>query len=199
MSMKKKRNFGDWLQRFENWLALQNALLPDTQKFLVQVKCQSLVQHLGADGRNRLSNVFAGKIPVQLDTDYRSLRDILKSVFAEALNLRITRHCFFARKQGPSETITEFANALQMLAEHCNFGTIQDDLLTSQLYRGCYKENVQLKLLQENMLDFDKLVELALSVESASCIGSSSVSLSSVSKRGVPVAVQTEPNSCLLV
>ncbi len=93
----------------------------------------------------------------------------------------------------------DFANALQMQAEHCDFGMMEDDLLTSRLCNGCSCLNVQLKLLQEDKLDFDKSVKLATSVESVECIGSSSVNQSSVSRKSVPVAVQTEPSSCLLL
>ncbi len=102
-SAKKKRNFCDWLRRFDNWLALQDALLPDTQKLPAQVKCWSLIQHLGADGRNRLCAVFAGKIPGQLDTDYESLHAILSSIFAESPNLQIAR--LFGRKQDASKRL----------------------------------------------------------------------------------------------
>ncbi len=49
------------------------------------------------------------------------------------------------------------------------------------------------------MLNFDKSVKLALSVNAVSCIGSGSVCLSKVSKKGVPVAVQTEPSTDLVL
>ncbi len=145
---EQPRTFETWMQQFENWFALQNALFPDAQKLSATLKCQSLVQHLGAGGRSHLTTCFGGEIPAKLNMDYGTLNAVLSSSFAEEPHFWIARHCFFARKQEPLETIADIVNALQTLAEHCDFGTIKDDLLASQFCRGCYKENVCLKLLQ---------------------------------------------------
>ncbi len=89
---KQPRNFEFWLMWFENWFALQNALLSDRHKLSAMVKCWSLVQHLGPCGRNRLATCFAGTIPRELNMDYEALQAVLSSIFAEVMSLRFTRH-----------------------------------------------------------------------------------------------------------
>ncbi len=70
--------------------------------------------------------------------DCEVLQVILSSIFAEEMSLQIAKHCFFLRKQGPNKSIVDFASALWTLAIDCDFGTIEDELVTSQLFTGCY-------------------------------------------------------------
>ncbi len=74
---------------------------------------------------------------------------------------------------------------------------MENDLLTSQLGAGCYHESVRLKILQQKMTDFEGLVELLISVESISCVGSSDRLFASENVKGVSISVQTDPSSSL--
>ncbi len=172
--------FCNWLHHFDNWFALQNAILAqplNAQQLSAEVKCWSLIQHLGIKGRDRLATVFTGKVPIELDEEYGILRAILSAIFVEVPSLRIARHQFFMQKQKANEVVMDFASILQTLTKDCNFGVMEDDLLTSQLCTGRYYQRVKLELLPQKTLDFESAVKLAISVESVSCIGNRSVCL----------------------
>ncbi len=128
--------------------------------------------------------------------DYEAVQAILSSIFAEEMSPRIARHWFLTRKQDPNESIVDFASALWTLAINCDFGMMEDEVLTSHLCASCCHRNAKLKLLQQNATDFESSVKLAISVGSVLCIGSGDRVLTSES---VSSSVQTEPCSCLVL
>ncbi len=119
-------------------------LLPDTQPPSAQVKCRSLVQHLGADGQSCLTACFGGKIPAELNTDHETLNTFPTSIFTDPLSPQIATHWFFMRKQDQNKLIADFASALRTLAKNCDFGTIEDELLVNHFTARCYCTSMQL-------------------------------------------------------
>ena len=57
---------------------------------------------------------------------------------------------------------------LRNLSEHCNFGESLEDMLRDRLVCGINNHQIQKRLLAETVLNFQKAVELALAMESAS-------------------------------
>ena len=68
---------------------------------------------------------------------------------------------FSKRDRGPSETVAQYIATLRRLSEHCNYGTVMEDMLTDRSVCGIRDDRIQQRLLSEATLDFDHAVQTA--------------------------------------
>lgn len=71
---------------------------------------------------------------------------------------------FFTRKQLIDEKIDKYYAELRILVKTCNFGTIEDNLLRSQIVLGVANKELQTRLLRDD-LTLDKVIKLCQAVE----------------------------------
>ena len=78
------------------------------------------------------------------------------------------RFRFHKRDQQIDESVKDFNVALRKLSKHCNFGTNLNDALRDRFVCGLPNEAIQKKLLSVANLTYEKALETALAMESAS-------------------------------
>ncbi len=77
------------------------------------------------------------------------------------------RFRFYKRDQQSEETVAQYAVSLQNLASPCKFGSFLDDALRDRLVCGIRSEYVQKHLLTKDGLTFQKVLEVAKTLETA--------------------------------
>ena len=77
------------------------------------------------------------------------------------------RFIFNNRDQKPEQPIAEYIAKLRRLNEHCNYGTILQDMLRDQLVCGLKHERVQQRLLSGgDTLTLEKAIDMVQALES---------------------------------
>ena len=69
--------------------------------------------------------------------------------------------------QKEGESISDFIANLRRISEHCNYGTILEDMLRDRIVCGVRDKRIQQRLLAEPDLKFAKARELAIAAEAA--------------------------------
>ncbi len=164
-SSTQQPNFCDWLTRFDNWIALQNALMSDAQNPLsLDVRCRSLVQHLGAEAHRQLAAKFEEETLTTLHADYKLLRTVLIAIFAQQPS-----HCLPDDLPSPQqeETCNASAAKSEFSVECSRLGTIS--LASAELDKSRATIGVQTE--QYSSIS---LVSCSAQTESVSCLVSSS-------------------------
>ncbi len=133
-------DFQDWICRFNNWIALQEAQRLATQKFPAEIYCRSLLQHLGPEAHHCINEFFANNCLDALKTDTDMLCASLSTIFAKSSNCHIAHQRFLLREQHPNEMTTAFAFALRSLVRSCDFGEMEGTFLAHQFQMGCYQQ-----------------------------------------------------------
>lgn len=82
------------------------------------------------------------------------------------INETVERYRFFARNQGPNETIDKYVTDLRMLASTCNFGVLQDSLIRDRIVCGTHSSSWRERLLREDDLTLDKCLLMCRAIES---------------------------------
>ena len=75
-------------------------------------------------------------------------------------NIICERYKFNNRLQEQTETIDTYVTTLRVLAETCEFGTLEDDLIRDRLVCGVRDKGIRRKLLQECGLTLLKCVDI---------------------------------------
>lgn len=65
------------------------------------------------------------------------------------------------RKQEPHETLDAFVTALYALVEHCNYGTLHDELIRDRIVVGLADTRLSECMQIENDLDLQKAMNMA--------------------------------------
>ncbi len=75
------------------------------------------------------------------------------------------RNDFHERRQHAGEMVHEFVTELRILAKDCAFGSMDKEMIATQLAVGCYNSDAKKQLLQKDNIDLDQYVTLVHSVE----------------------------------
>ena len=102
------------------------------------------------------------------DSTYENLVLKLKEYFEPKLNIIYERYIFNKIMQESHESISSYANKLKEQANKCNYGTFLDEALRDKFVNGIKNENILKRLLSEANLTFDKALEIANLLNSAS-------------------------------
>ena len=79
----------------------------------------------------------------------------------------VERFRFHTRTRKPGESVANFIASLRALSEHCNFGTVLEDMLRDRLVCGVNDDTTQKRLLAEPNLTYKRAVEIARGLETA--------------------------------
>lgn len=99
---------------------------------------------------------------------YVELCEILKKHFSPKPIVIAERFRFHKRDQQMDESVKDFNVSLRKLSEFCDFGTNLKDALRDRFVCGLRNEGIQKKLLSIADLTYEKSLEIALAMESAS-------------------------------
>ena len=99
------------------------------------------------------------------DKTWQQLVKVLQNFHIPKPSEIVLRHKFNSRYRKPGESVSMFVSELHGLAEFCNYGTALDDMLRDRMV-GCINDSsIQLRLLSEQDLTFEKAHTLALGME----------------------------------
>lgn len=87
------------------------------------------------------------------------------SHFIKKRNVIFERARFNMRRQQEGEPVDAFIMSLYTLAEHCNFGTLHDELIRDHIVVGISNTSLSLKLQLESDLTLERPVTLARQAE----------------------------------
>ncbi|XP_049883096.1 uncharacterized protein LOC126378757 [Pectinophora gossypiella] len=92
-----------------------------------------------------------------------SAEDVFKKLdehFRIKRNVTVERHRFFKRDQKDHETIDQYVYDLRKLAQTCEFGTLEEDLIKDRLVCGVISPAICERLLREDDLNLKKALEI---------------------------------------
>ena len=101
------------------------------------------------------------------EKSYTDLVEALSNHFSPTPSETVQRFKFHSRRRKPEESIATYVSELRLLAQFCNFGTTLEQMLRDRLVCGVNNDRIQLKLLSEANLDYNKALELAHAIETA--------------------------------
>ena len=106
--------------------------------------------------------------PQKLDEfEFSQLVDLAMSHYNPKPSPIVKRFEFNSRCQREGESIAAYVAEVRKIAEHCQFGTVLNDMLRDRLVCGTRNKVIQRRLLVETSLTFDKAIEMALAAEAA--------------------------------
>ncbi|KFD49780.1 hypothetical protein M513_09375 [Trichuris suis] len=112
-----------------------------------------------------IQSVIRPKLPNELS--YEQITTAMKQYFNPEPSEIVERFRFYKRDQRPNESISDFVAELRRLSEHCNFGNGVDTVLRDRFVCGISDEELQRRLLAEQVATFDAAVKEALATETA--------------------------------
>ena len=121
-----------------------------------------------------LPNFLSPKIYqyIEESTSYKEALMTLEAAYVKPVNEIYARHILATRKQQPSETLTEYLQALRVLSKDCNFETVsaaqhRDESVRDAFITGLRSTTIRQRLLEFKSLDLDSMFYQAQSLESA--------------------------------
>ena len=155
---EKGEDFEDYVERFDQF-CLANSISEESKKRA------TFLSVIGAYAYVLLKTLLAPNKPSS--KPYEELTQILKSHLSPKPILIAERFKFYNRKQHVGESVTDYAQEQRRLAEKCQFGNFQEEVLRDMFVIGLSNGSAQKKLLSEQDLELKKAFSLALSHEMA--------------------------------
>eukprot|EP00731_Ephydatia_muelleri_P012303 Em0006g1197a len=155
------RNGEEWpvyCERVELYLDANNITNEEQRRAVFLSTC-------GASTYQLIRSLVAPSKPTDKALD--ELYGIVKEHLAPAPSSIMQRYTFNARSQKEGESGAEFVAELRRIAQHCEFGTVLEDLLRDRLVCGLRDDRAQRRLLAESKLTFAKAFEIAQASELA--------------------------------
>ena len=154
-----------WMAQLNNFFTLTNLTLPTDSSLSDEAKNAYLATLLGCEG----SRIFmAHPIATQASTlDYDTFAKEVGGLFERPNNTVRADYDFRSRKQGATETVTDYITALRTLHIDCERPEQESHNLAMQLALGCYNQRTQEKLLTETVVDLDRFVQIMQADETA--------------------------------
>ena len=101
------------------------------------------------------------------DRSYAELVSLVQEHYSPKPSVSVQRFEFNSCVRQQGESVADFVAALRRLTEHCEFGDTLNDMLCDRVVCGINDGGIQRHLLAESKLTYKKVLELALSLESA--------------------------------
>ena len=97
---------------------------------------------------------------------YTTVRDKLEAHFVKKRNVIYERSKFNRRVQQQGESVDCFITALHCLAEHCNYGTLRNEMIRDRIVVGLLDASLSMKLQLDSELTLEKATVAARQNES---------------------------------
>ena len=92
---------------------------------------------------------------------YAKVKEKFDAHFDQRKNTIFERAKFNRRKQEEGESVDDFITSLYGLVEHCNYGTLKDEMIRDRLVAGVRDASLSLKLQMDPELTLEKAVSIA--------------------------------------
>jgi len=169
-----KVRWSNWLAQLDNFFTLTDLTLSAGDKLTDRAKNAYLSSLLGNEGSRIL---MAHPVAATASTaTFAQFSTDVQALFERPTNPVRAEYEFRSRRQGATESVTDYLTALRTLHIDCdNPGhvgstskAIEDHNLAMQLAIGCYSRRTQEKLLQCSKVELDKFLRIMLADEAAS-------------------------------
>ncbi len=90
---------------------------------------------------------------------------VARDFFEKPVNKIWACHAFYMQFQVSDEMVQEYVMELWMLARDCKLGTMEKEIIATQLVVGCFNADAKEQLLQKPQIDLDAFIALIHSVE----------------------------------
>ena len=97
--------------------------------------------------------------------DYSNIREKFNKHFTATRNMTFERAKFNMRKQEPHESVESFITALYTLSEHCEFGTLRNQIIRDRIVVRLADTKLSENLQLESKLTLEKAIEIAAKVK----------------------------------
>jgi len=87
------------------------------------------------------------------------LLEKLEEYFTPTRNILYERYLLHSAQQQPNETVDQYTIRLRHLAESCNFGVLNDEILCDRLVLGCRDRGARARLFREKECSLQKALE----------------------------------------
>ena len=160
-----------WRTTFENYLeqsrarknTIDNGRVVEAEDFTDKVKLAALANLVSTSIFSMVSHAAC----------YKDAIKILNETFVKSKNEAFQRYLLASRKQGTSETIDQYKQALGLLAKECAFRegltSVQQEqeCLRDAFIRGIRSDETRQRLFENDVTEWDKMVTMARAIESS--------------------------------
>ncbi|CAA9997172.1 unnamed protein product, partial [Nesidiocoris tenuis] len=165
---QKAEKFKNYLERFENYLAVKNVTADHK-------KAQLLSVSIGSLHYNNLSALLGPDSAIK-NLEYAPLKKAFSDMLTPHRNVVVSQHYFLNTYQKPNETIPEFVASLQRDISDCEFSvlcecnqkvSVADIFLRAQFIRGLKDSWIREQLLQSTATTFKDILTKATALEAS--------------------------------
>ena len=156
---ESEKSWTQYVERLDQYFLANEITDEDKQRAILLSVCGSKTYSL-------LRDILQPKKPAQ--TEIKNIIEELKKHYNPRPSEIVERFKFHSRLRKEGESVATFVAGLRNLSEHCNFRESLEDMLRDRLVCGINNHQIQRRLLAETELTYQKAVELALAMESAS-------------------------------
>ncbi|XP_061721065.1 uncharacterized protein K02A2.6-like [Cydia pomonella] len=150
-------NWRLYVERLEQYFLCNN--------IKAELQVPTLVTVIGAECYELLVNLCTPDKPTS--KTFAELTTILEKHLQPKPSVLAERYKFRHRKQGDSESMSNYVAVLKRMSKTCDFGAWLEESLRDQFVCGIHSETIRQRLFAEDKLDFTKAFNLAVSMEAA--------------------------------
>ena len=153
----KAEEWPQWIRRFERY-----RLASDLAEKESPVQVNTLIYCLGEKSEDILASF---RLSAEDSGKYDVVKKKFDDYFVIRKNVIFERAKFNCRGQEEGETVDEFVTALNKLAEHCNYGTLVEEMIRDRLVVDLRDAKLSEKLQLDSELTLEKAVNQACQSE----------------------------------
>ena len=153
-----KEGWVSYTEQLEQYFAANEVVSADKQWAILLTCC-------GLDTYQLIKSLLAPAKPT--DKSFQELVQLVKDHHEPKPSVIVQRYHFNSRVQKQGETVAVYVAELRQLTQHCEFGTILNDMLQDRLVCSIQDKQIQRRLLSEPNLTLDKAIDLAQTMETA--------------------------------
>ncbi|XP_055684242.1 uncharacterized protein LOC129796641 isoform X1 [Lutzomyia longipalpis] len=149
-------DFEEYLERMESFL--------DTNRITDSVRKRDVF--ITFAGKEIYKALKAAIQPRKVrELTYKEMTQVLTNKYARKKSRIGQRFKFHNRVQAEGESIEDFAQDLQFLAQSCEYGNALDESLRDRFVCGLRNTRIQTKLIDDDQATFDQVLRTALNME----------------------------------
>ena len=146
------------VERLQQYFVTNDVKTADKQRAV-------LLSAVGGQTYELIRNLLAPTKPMEVT--FAEIVDAVEKYVQPRPSIIVERFNFHSRARRQGEDVSTYVAELRKLSEHCNFGTVLNDMLLDRLVCGIVDQRIQCRLLAEPDLTFAKALELAHAAEAA--------------------------------
>ncbi|XP_071094558.1 uncharacterized protein [Haliotis cracherodii] len=152
-NFKQPDEWPKWIKRFARFRLASRLNTKDGN-----LQVSTLVYSMGEEAEDILATF---RLNEQQVADFDVVKTHFENFFTVRRNVIFERAKFNTRLQEPGETVDSFITALYGLAEHCAYGTLQDNLIHDRIVVGIRDTGLSERLQLDGELTLEKAIKMA--------------------------------------